>query len=36
MAKNEGQLLDSELARQAGRDGTEQDVYNNVYYSVTR
>lgn len=35
MAKNEGQLLDSELARQAGRDGTEQDVYNNVYYSVT-
>lgn len=33
MAKNEGQLLDSELARQAGRDGTEQDVYN-VYYRL--
>lgn len=34
MAKNEGQLLDSELARQAGRDRTEQDVYIYVYYIV--
>lgn len=32
MAKNEGQLLDSELARQAGRDRTEQDIY--VYYNI--
>lgn len=31
MAKNEGQLLDSELARQAGRDRTEQDVYIYMY-----
>lgn len=34
MAKNEGQLLDSELARQAGRDRTEQDVYIYVLYII--
>ena len=34
MAKNEGQLLDSELARQAGRDRTEQDVYIYIYMYI--
>jgi len=30
MAKNEGQLLDSELARQAGRTGEDSSVYLSI------